>query len=159
MPEQPPVPVDPERDPAVGSGPADLPPFDQWPESEYAPERASARSIMLSVGMLATAVLLAVLIVLPTPYAVNSPGPTRNVLGESDGTPLIQITGAETYDSTGELRLTTVSGTGGPGFPSTVRDVLEGWRSPSLTQSQPKSGASVMTQTELTDWYQAEGKL
>ncbi len=85
---------------------------------------------MLSVGMLSSAVLLAVLIVLPTPYAVNSPGPTRNVLGEHDGTPLIEISGAETFPTTGELRLTTVSGTGGPGFPSTVRDVVSGWVSP-----------------------------
>jgi len=80
--------------------------------------------------MLTSAVLLAVLIVLPTPYAVNSPGPTRDVLGKHDGTPLIQISGAETYPTTGELRLTTVSGTGGPGFPSTVRDVVSGWVSP-----------------------------
>jgi PDZ domain-containing protein len=80
--------------------------------------------------MLATAVLLALLVVLPTPYAVNSPGPTRDVLGEHDGTPLIQISGAETFDSTGELRLTTVSGTGGPGFPSTILGALQGWLSP-----------------------------
>lgn len=94
------------------------------------PERVSPRSITLSVGMLVTALLLAVLVVMPVPYAVNSPGPTRDVLGEHDGTPLIQISGAETYDSTGELRLTTVSGTGGPGFPSSAVGVLQGWLSP-----------------------------
>jgi PDZ domain-containing protein len=114
--EQPPFPSDPEI------GPSDA--FD-----EPAP-RTSPRSITLSAGMLATAALLAVLIVLPTPYAVNRPGPTRNVLGEHDGTPLITISGAETYPTTGELRLTTVSGTGGPGYPSTVRDVVSGWVSP-----------------------------
>jgi len=102
-------------------------PFDVPP---YEPERVSPRSLMLSVGMLVTAVLLALLVVLPTPYAVNSPGPTRDVLGEHDGTPLIQISGAETFDSTGELRLTTVSGTGGPGFPSTILGALQGWLSP-----------------------------
>ncbi len=115
--EQPPVPSEPE---IASSSIYDEP-----------VQRASPRSIMLSIGMLATAILLAVLIVLPTPYAVNGPGPTRDVLGEHDGTPLIQITGADTFPSTGELRLTTVSGTGGPGFPSTIRDVLAGWRSPS----------------------------
>ena len=92
---------------------------------------ARARSCCRS-AMLVTALLLAVLVVLPVPYAVNSPGPTRDVLGEHDGTPLIQISGAETYDSTGELRLTTVSGTGGPGFPSSVVDVLPGWLSTSV---------------------------
>lgn len=94
------------------------------------PDRVSPRSITLSAGMLATALLVAVLVVLPVPYAISSPGPTRDVLGEHDGTPLIQIDGADTYDSTGELRLTTVSGTGGPGFPSSVLGVLQGWFSP-----------------------------
>jgi len=94
------------------------------------PDRISPRSLTLSVGMMATALLLAVLVVLPVPYAISSPGPTRNVLGEHDGTPLIQISGAETFDSTGELRLTTVSGTGGPGFPSSVVGVVQGWLSP-----------------------------
>lgn len=94
------------------------------------PERISPRSLTLSVGMMVTALLLAVLVVLPVPYAISSPGPTRDVLGEHDGTPLIQISGAETFESTGELRLTTVSGTGGPGFPSSVVGVLQGWLSP-----------------------------
>ena len=94
------------------------------------PDRISPRSLTLSVGMMATALLLAVLVVLPVPYAISSPGPTRDVLGEHDGTPLIQISGAETFDSTGELRLTTVSGTGGPGFPSSVVGVLQAWVSP-----------------------------
>jgi PDZ domain-containing protein len=95
------------------------------------PDRVSPRSLTLSVGMLVTALLLAVLVVMPVPYAISSPGPTRDVLGEHDGTPLIQISGAETFDSTGELRLTTVSGTGGPGFPSSVLGVVQAWLSPS----------------------------
>jgi Lon-like protease len=79
--------------------------------------------------MLVTAVLLALLLVRPAPYAVDSPGPTRDVLGKYDGKALISITGAKTFDSTGQLRLVTVSGTGGPGFPSTVFTVLQGWLS------------------------------
>ena len=93
------------------------------------PERVSPRSITLSAGMLVTALLLGVLVLLPVPYAISSPGPTRDVLGAHDGTPLIQIEGAETFDSTGELRLTTVSGTGGPGFPSSAVGVIQGWLS------------------------------
>ncbi|WP_426592886.1 YlbL family protein [Cellulomonas sp. McL0617] len=115
--EQPPVPPVPD----------DVPSYDV---DEPAP-RTSPRSIVLSVGLLSSALLLAGLIVLPVPFAVNSPGPTRNVLGEHDGTPLIQISGADTYPTTGDLRLVTVSGTGGPGFPSTIRDVVTGWLSPS----------------------------
>jgi PDZ domain-containing protein len=70
-----------------------------------------------------------VLVILPVPYAISSPGPTRDVLGVHDDTPLIQIEGAETFESTGELRLTTVSGTGGPGFPSSAVGVVQGWLS------------------------------
>ncbi|MBT0994482.1 PDZ domain-containing protein [Cellulomonas sp. DKR-3] len=80
--------------------------------------------------MLASAVLLGVCAVLPAPYAVSSPGPTENVLGDVDDEPLITISGARTYDSTGELRLTTVSATGGPGYPSSTLGVVRGWVSP-----------------------------
>lgn len=104
--------------------------------AEDAPAPASPRNVTLSVAMLVTAVLLGGLVVLPAPYAVSSPGPTRDTLGEESGTPLISIEGAETYPATGELRLTTVSTTGGPGYPSNVVDVLRGWWD-SLTAVRP----------------------
>lgn len=89
--------------------------------------RTSPRALTLSIGMLLTAVLVTVLVALPAPYAVSSPGPTRDVLGDVGGAPLITINGAETFDSSGELRLVTVSSTGGPGYPSSVSGVLRGW--------------------------------
>ena len=89
------------------------------------------RAVLLSGGTLLAAVLLVVLLLMPVPYAVNSPGPTLDTLGSHDGTELITIEGAPTYDATGELRLTTVSTTGGPGYPSSVLGVLAGWVSPS----------------------------
>lgn len=85
------------------------------------------RAVLLSGGMLLTAVLLVVLLLMPVPYAVNSPGPTLDTLGSHDDQELISISGAETFDSTGQLRLTTVSTSGGPGFPSSVLGVLAGW--------------------------------
>ncbi|HEX7806458.1 MAG TPA: S16 family serine protease [Cellulomonas sp.] len=89
--------------------------------------RPGARSMTLSIAMLVAAVLFAVLAVVPAPYVVSSPGPTRDTLGDQGGTPLISISGAPTYPSTGQLRLTTVSATGGPGYPSTVLGVVRGW--------------------------------
>jgi PDZ domain-containing protein len=86
---------------------------------------------MLAGGMLATSLLLAGLVVLPAPYAVEMPGPTADVLGEQNDTPLITISGATTYPTTGQLRLTTVSATGTPGYPSSVANVVRGWLSPS----------------------------
>jgi Lon-like protease len=87
----------------------------------------TARAVTLAVAMVATSLLVAICSVLPAPYAVASPGPTRDTLGEHDGEPLIQIEGEPTYDSTGQLLLTTVRVGGGPGFPVTLTDVLRGW--------------------------------
>lgn len=98
---------------------------------------ASRRSVTLVVSMLVTAVVAAVLLVLPTPYAVRTPGPTEDTLGVQDQgagqsateLPLIAISGAETYPASGELRLTTVSVYGGPGGDVLIGDVLWGWSS------------------------------
>jgi PDZ domain-containing protein len=97
------------------------------PEPDDTAAAPGARSLTLSIAMLVAAVLFAVLAVVPAPYVVSSPGPTRDTLGEQDGAPLISISGAPTYPSTGQLRLTTVSATGGPGYPSTVLGVVRGW--------------------------------
>lgn len=94
---------------------------------EPAAARPGARAMTLSIAMLVAAVLFAVLAVVPAPYVVTSPGPTRDTLGDEGGTPLISIAGAPTYASTGQLRLTTVSATGGPGYPSTLLGVVRGW--------------------------------
>ncbi|GAA4625278.1 YlbL family protein [Cellulomonas oligotrophica] len=111
-------------------GPVPDPAASQADPPEEAP-RVTPRAVILSLGMLVTSALAAVLVVVPAPYAVTSPGPTRDVLGEVDGTPLIAVEGATTYPSTGELRLTTISSTGGPGYPSSVLDTLRGWVSSS----------------------------
>lgn len=105
------------------------PPADEAGALVGRPPRPGPRSTLLAGGMLATAVLLAGLVVLPAPYAVEMPGPTTDVLGNQDGTPLITISGAETYASSGELRLTTISATGTPDYPSSVANVLRGWLS------------------------------
>ncbi|MCK0117393.1 PDZ domain-containing protein [Isoptericola sp. CG 20/1183] len=97
----------------------------------------SRRSVTLVVSLLVTAVVAAVLLVLPTPYAVRTPGPTEDTLGvQEQGAgqsatemPLIEISGAETYPASGELRLTTVSVYGGPGGDVLMGDVLWGWSS------------------------------
>lgn len=98
------------------------------PEEPVSPP-VTRRAALLTFGMLGSAALLLGMLLLPVPYVVNGPGPTLNTLGEYDGEPLISISGAETYDSTGELRLTTVSSTGGPGYPATLVGVVAGWLS------------------------------
>lgn len=69
------------------------------------------------------------------PYAVMSPGPVVDVLGQStlEGHtgPRIVIEGAPTYPTTGSLDFTTIELIGGPGYPVTVADVVRGWLDPS----------------------------
>ena len=119
---------DPADDPRPSDGPG---PVGAPGDVDGEPARPTPRALVMSFGMLAIAVLTGVLVVLPAPYAVNGPGPTKDVLGEVDGEPLIEVAGAETYPSTGELRLTTISGVGGPGYPAYALNVLQGWFSPS----------------------------
>ncbi|QTE30024.1 YlbL family protein [Pengzhenrongella sicca] len=104
--------------------PDNEPPVDDVVVARPAP---SPRSTTLSIAVLVTLVLCTVGVFVPLPYAIGSPGPTRDTLGEQDGTPLIDIQDAETFDSTGELRMTTVSFSGGPGYPVTLPMVLQAW--------------------------------
>ncbi|WP_080796104.1 YlbL family protein [Corynebacterium pacaense] len=46
---------------------------------------------------------------LTVPFAAEGPGPTFNTLGEVDGTPVVEVEGAETHDVQGNLNMTTVS--------------------------------------------------
>ncbi|MHB1290113.1 YlbL family protein [Georgenia sp.] len=90
----------------------------------------SHRSVTLVMSGALLAVLLLAMVLVPLPYAVEAPGPTVNTLGDVDGEPLITVDGAETYPTSGELRLTTISVSGGPGYPVTAADVLTAWLSP-----------------------------
>lgn len=103
---------------------------DQYEHDAFDEAPVTRRSITLGVSLLTTALLAALALVLPAPYAMRSPGPTENTLGAQGDTPLIQIEGAESFDSTGELRLTTVSVAGGPGFPMSAGQVIQGWLDP-----------------------------
>jgi PDZ domain-containing protein len=85
------------------------------------------RTAMLVASGFATMALAALLVLLPVPYAVLSPGPVVNTLGESGGQDLISITGRRSYESDGELDLTTVSVSGGPNGPVSLIGAITGW--------------------------------
>lgn len=121
--------------PALTDGPAQ-PEGSALPDATHGPvdpAPPSPRSLTLSIGMLATAALIAVAAFLPVPYVVDSPGPTRDTLGELTGKPLISVDGAETYPTTGKLLLTTASVQGVPGYPTDLLRVVQGWFSRSST--------------------------
>lgn len=123
-PSDPGAPQAPDLAPVTPSTPVAL-----LPDALRAPEPAplTPRSITMAVTTVLTALLLAVAAALPLPYAIQQPGPTRDTLGSQDGTPLISIEGVPTYESTGELLLTTVDVAGGPGGPVGLVDVVDSW--------------------------------
>ncbi|MEV6120997.1 PDZ domain-containing protein [Streptomyces sp. NPDC052077] len=59
-------------------------------------------STLMLIALLCTGVFI------PVPYARMSPGPTVNTLGDHDGEPVLQVSGHETYDTSGHLNMTTV---------------------------------------------------
>lgn len=70
----------------------------------------------------------------PAPYAIQSPGPTIDTLGEYRDITLIDVNGTETYpDDEGELLITTVVAAGGPGYPVNVAQAIQGWASSHTT--------------------------
>lgn len=93
----------------------------------------SSRALTIIVtGVLAIAIA-AVVALVPAPYAVYSPGPATNVLGNVSGVPLIRIEGQPSYRPTsrGTLDMTTVAVSGGPGREVNLGEVLRAWVSPS----------------------------
>lgn len=55
--------------------------------------------------------LAAVIAFAPISFVAWTPGATYDVLGATNGTPVIQVDGVTTYKTTGEMRMTTVSQT------------------------------------------------
>ncbi|KFI50863.1 PDZ/DHR/GLGF domain containing protein [Bifidobacterium biavatii DSM 23969] len=80
------------------------------------------------------AVLLSVIVMcLPSAYAVESPGPTADVLGKTGGKQVIAVTGAKTHQDKGKLLLVTVNASGVPGYPVTNAQTLYAWIDPHQT--------------------------
>ncbi|GAA1386912.1 PDZ domain-containing protein [Kitasatospora putterlickiae] len=82
---------------------------------------------MLAATLLLIALLCAS-VLMKVPYTEMSPGPTYNTLGvqEKTGTPVITITGHESFPASGHLNMTTVQVTGAKYEPSLVNAVV-GW--------------------------------
>jgi PDZ domain-containing protein len=63
---------------------------------------------------LATLVAICVGVFVPVPYVILMPGPTLNTLGSLSGKPLITVSGHQTFRTSGNLNMVTVSYTGNP---------------------------------------------
>ncbi|HQR80876.1 MAG TPA: PDZ domain-containing protein, partial [Actinomycetota bacterium] len=77
-------------------------------------------------------VVLFALQAIAVPYVRLSPGPVFDVLGQSDGQPVISIRGAEVHPTTGRLDMTTVSERGGPFGGLTLFEAYTGWLDPAV---------------------------
>jgi len=139
---------EPDPAPDVPTGPEDV--------ADLVPA-PTARSVTLRLATLVTLLLVSALVLVPVPYAIGSPGPTQDTLGKQNGTPLITVKDHPIYASTGELRLTTVSYSGGPGYPVTVPLVLRAWLSGTRIVSPVENVfPSDRTQGEIDKENQAE---
>lgn len=96
---------------------------------ELLKERRTAQNIAI-YSLVAAIVLAAVILTRPVPYVQISPGPVFNTIGEIQGKPAIQISGAKTYPTAGELNLLTVQERGGPYGELTLPEAFFGWISP-----------------------------
>jgi Lon-like protease len=92
----------------------------------------SRRSLTLAISGVATVAAILVAVLFPVPYVILTPGPTLNTLGkDSSGQPLIAITGRQTYPTSGNLNMVTISYEGGPGVTLNVFEALRAWLDPS----------------------------
>jgi len=85
------------------------------------------RTIVLVISGFSAVLLVALVALLPVPYAILRPGPVLNTLGKANGRQLITISGHQSYPSKGQLDLTTVSVEGGPGFRVSLIQTAWGW--------------------------------
>jgi PDZ domain-containing protein len=101
-------------------------------------QRRRSFGITILIGSLALAVALAAV---PSAYVIEQPGPWFDTLGtvsvpdpeddtKKDKIPLITIEGAETYPTTGELDLLTVSVLGNPEQTPSWLEVASAWFDP-----------------------------
>ncbi|MFI1395115.1 PDZ domain-containing protein [Streptomyces sp. NPDC020681] len=77
-------------------------------------------STLIFIALLCAGVFIKV------PYSEMSPGPTVNTLGAARGEPVLQISGRETYPTTGHLNMTTVRVTGAD-YNMNLVEAVYGW--------------------------------
>ncbi|QKW19735.1 hypothetical protein HUT16_12285 [Kitasatospora sp. NA04385] len=93
------------------------------------PVLTSPRSRALGLCALPVLALFAVAAFVPLPYTLESPGQTADTLGTYEGARVITISGAEQRQTSGQLRVVTVSATN-PGVRNTLWDTMAAWADP-----------------------------
>lgn len=126
----------------------------------HSPRARSLRRRLVRAGALVVVLgLIIAAFTVPVDKVIEAPGPTWNVLADGsspDSEDLLTIQGLETYPVQGELRMTTISQRGCPGYPVTTAEVVAAWLSSDKTvldreQVCPKE----VTQEEIRSTNQA----
>jgi Lon-like protease len=87
----------------------------------------TSRANTLTVAAILLVVLICVAILRPVPYVTMKPGQTVDTLGQTSKGPIIEFgPKAKTYETTGELRMTTVSVTS-PDSRVNLSQALQAW--------------------------------
>ena len=98
------------------------------------PRAPSTRSIVMALSGMASALLIAGLVVLPAPFMIETAGPTFDTFdGKVEGTTLVTVEGAKTYPASGSLRLTTVAVSQTTDTPFSLGPVVRAWLDPSAS--------------------------
>lgn len=105
--------------------------------------------------LLVAAIALLGVWVFPTPYVIEQPGPTYNVLGSDSDKPIISIDGAATYKTSGNLDLLTVQVVGNRDRTPGWLEVFQAWQDPSrsvllVDQVFPANQTTEESQAEST---------
>ena len=87
------------------------------------------RTATLVVSIVVLVISLGLVTAFPVPFVSFSPGPVKDTLGATKNKPVIEITGHETFPTTGQLDLTTVSVTS-PDRQLTLPQAMRNWLDP-----------------------------
>ncbi|MEV6281580.1 PDZ domain-containing protein [Kribbella sp. NPDC051770] len=87
------------------------------------------RTATLVTAIIVLVFSLGLVTVFPVPFVSFSPGPVKDTLGTANGKAVIDITGHETFPTTGQLDLTTVSVTS-PDRDLTLPQAMRNWLDP-----------------------------
>lgn len=102
-------------------------------EDPYAPRMSKRRrSIGRALLVLGLALIVPVAF-MPSPYVIERPGPVINTLGETNGVPMVQISDATTYKTSGRLNLLTVSLVGSREQTPGWLEIAQAWLDPAQT--------------------------
>ncbi len=87
------------------------------------------RTATLVTSIVVLVCSLGLVTVFPVPFVSFSPGPVKDTLGSAKNKPVIEVTGHETFPTTGQLDLTTVSVTS-PDRELTLPQAMRNWLDP-----------------------------